>query len=70
MQIIVNGVEHEVSEDTNVIQLLEKLDIKPERIALEINLTVINREDYHSRTIHEGDQVEIISFIGGGEDVG
>ncbi len=70
MQILVNGVEQVIPAGANVLALLKQLDIAPERIAIEINLTVIDRAAYHDRIFCEGDKVEIISFIGGGEDVG
>lgn len=70
MKITVNGTEQEVPADTNVTQLLTRLKIIPERISVEINLDVINREAYDHSHLKDGDQVEIISFFGGGADVG
>ncbi|MFQ5598247.1 MAG: sulfur carrier protein ThiS [Nitrospiria bacterium] len=70
MRIIVNGVEQEVPRDMNVIRLLQQLKISPDRIAVEINLTVIDRRAYHTHTFQVGDRVEIISFIGGGAHAG
>ncbi len=70
MQIIVNGEQQEVPANTHVLQLLKQLKISPERIAVEINLTVINREVYHATILKEGDHIEIISFIGGGAHAG
>ena len=69
MQILVNGLKQNVPPQTNVVQLLEQLDIVPDRIAIEVNLTVIDRAAYHERIFNEGDKVEIISFIGGGSDI-
>lgn len=69
MKIFVNGLEQDLPAGANVVDLLKQLDIAPERIAIEINLTVIDRRAYHDRIFQEGDQVEIISFIGGGQYV-
>lgn len=69
IRILVNGEEQRLPVRANVMYLLKQLDIAPERIAIEINLTVIDRADYHERIFCEGDKVEIISFIGGGKDV-
>lgn len=70
MQIIVNGASQEIPQDFNLIQLLQRLEITPDRIAVEINLTVINRADYDTYSLKEGDRIEIISFIGGGKNAG
>ncbi len=67
MQITVNGDPHETGPNTTLAAFLTQLNLSAERIAVEINLTVIHREDYHSTLLHPGDQIEIISFIGGGE---
>lgn len=66
MQIVVNGVSQEMLAHSNVLQLLEWFKIVPEQIAVEVNLTIINHEAYHTTILNEGDQVEIIRFIGGG----
>ena len=67
MQITVNGIHHDTPPKTTISELLKQLNISAERIAIEINLTVIDRADYHVSVLHEGDQIEIISFIGGGK---
>lgn len=70
MQIIVNGASQEISQGFYLIQLLQQLEIAPDRIAVEINLTVIDRADYDTFSFKEGDRIEIISFIGGGKHAG
>lgn len=66
MRITVNGAEHEIPVGTNLIQLLEKLKMAPERVAIEVNLSVIDKGRYNQVPLKEGDQIEIISFVGGG----
>jgi len=66
MQIEVNGIKQEMPSNSNVLQLLQHFEIAPEGIAVEINLTVIDREAYDATMLHDGDQIEIIRFIGGG----
>ncbi len=70
MKITVNGTDKEVPVDTNVTELLLYLKILPERISVEINLDVIRREAYDHSHLKDGDLIEIISFFGGGADVG
>ena len=70
MQIRVNGIKQEVPSGQCLIDLLKNLEISPKQIAIEINLTVIDPEAYHKHTLHKGDQIEIIRFIGGGAHAG
>jgi thiamine biosynthesis protein ThiS len=46
--------------------LLRELDVKTERVAVELNLEILDRKDFELRSLKEGDRVEILSFIGGG----
>ncbi|MBF0456224.1 MAG: sulfur carrier protein ThiS [Magnetococcales bacterium] len=66
MNIILNGEPHEVPEQTTLSQLLTQLQFDPSRVAIEHNLEVAPREGYHSVVLAEGDQIEIVHFIGGG----
>jgi len=66
MQVEVNGVHQEVSIDTTLSDLLCQLNIQQGRVAVELNLTVINRNQF-DRSLKEGDKIEIINFVGGGE---
>jgi len=70
IKVKVNGTDQDVPADTNVAQLLARLKIPPERITVEINLDVIRREAYDHTHLKDGDLIEIISFFGGGADVG
>lgn len=66
MQVTVNGVRQDVPSNTTISQLLAELKLLPERVVVEINLTVIDREKYHQVSLREEDQIEIIGFVGGG----
>jgi thiamine biosynthesis protein ThiS len=47
-------------------ELLRELDITSERVAVELNLEILDRKDFDARGIKDGDRLEILSFIGGG----
>jgi len=64
--ITLNGDPHELPGPLSVGQLLARLKIDPRRVAVEHNLAVLKRATYDQVTIHEGDQVEIVNFVGGG----
>ena len=66
MQIIVNGEAQERDHPLTVTTLLESLDLRSEQVAVEVNLKILNRSDFASWKLEEGDKIEILSFIGGG----
>ena len=66
IQIQVNGEQRSCRADTTVGDLLRELAIKTERVAVELNLEVLDRKDFNHRSLKPGDRVEILSFIGGG----
>ncbi len=65
MRLKVNGEDLETAAAT-VLQLLQEKEIKPERVAVEVNLKVLRRTDFERLPLHEGDVVEIVNFVGGG----
>ncbi len=67
MQVEVNGIQQEMPISSTLSQLLAHFEIAPEGIAVEINLTVIDRQAYDATVLNPGDQIEIIRFIGGGK---
>ena len=66
MKIILNGDPHEIAGPLTLIALLEQLNIDPRRVAVEHNLNVVKRANYDCTEIQEGDQIEIVHFVGGG----
>ena len=66
MQIQVNGQPRDCRSGSTVGDLLRELDIKTERVAVELNLEILDRKDFESQSLKQGDRVEILSFIGGG----
>jgi sulfur carrier protein len=64
--ITLNGEPHELPGPLSVTELLTRLQIDPRRVAIELNLTVLKRSTFDSRVLREGDQVEIVNFVGGG----
>jgi len=64
--IQVNGESRGVGDGQTVAALLHELEIRADRVAVELNLEILDRKEYESRGLREGDRVEILSFIGGG----
>jgi thiazole synthase len=66
VKIRLNGDPFELAGPVTVSQLLEQLKIDPRRVAVEHNLTIIKRDRQATTTIGDGDEVEIVNFVGGG----
>jgi thiamine biosynthesis protein ThiS len=66
MVISLNGDPYELAGPMTVSALLAHLKIDARRVAVEHNLVVLKRATFDAVVIHEGDQVEIVNFVGGG----
>ena len=66
MKLTINGEITENIRAGTVRELLEELKVEPNRVAVEVNLTVVRRADYGQYRLKEGDVVEIVNFVGGG----
>ena len=66
LQIQVNGQPRDCRSGSTIGDLLRELEIKTERVAVELNLEILDRKDFDLRSLQPGDRVEILSFIGGG----
>jgi thiamine biosynthesis protein ThiS len=68
MRLVINGKDLELSNAETLQELLAELCIKPERVAVEVNLSIIKKSDYDIYRLKDGDKVEIVNFVGGGEE--
>ena len=66
MRVTLNGEPRTVRDGLTVAELVGDLGLRARRIAVEINLDILAREDYGCRALRDGDVVEIVHFIGGG----
>jgi len=66
VRITLNGEPHELEAPMTVEALLASLGIDSRRVAVERNLTVVRRAHYATEMIGEGDEIEIVNFVGGG----
>jgi thiamine biosynthesis protein ThiS len=65
MQIQVNGEKREVSDGTTLRALVEQFNMKPEKIAIELNRRLV-KSDRYDTPLKEADEIEIVTFVGGG----
>ena len=66
MTITLNGDVFELDAPMQVTQLLDYLKIDARRVAVEHNLAVLKRAVFDSTMVNDGDQIEIVNFVGGG----
>ena len=66
MRILLNGDPFELESPRTIAVLLADLAIDSRRVAVEHNLAVLKRTAYDTTEVRDGDQVEIVNFVGGG----
>ena len=66
MTITLNGDPFDLSGPLTVTELLTSLEIDARRVAVEHNLVVLKRAAFDATLLSEGDNVEIVNFVGGG----
>ena len=67
MQIYVNGDSRNLSENSTIVRLVDELNLTGKRIAVELNREIIPRNQLGVIQLKEGDRIEIVHAIGGGE---
>ena len=66
MTITLNGEPYDLPGPLTVSELLALLRIDSRRVAVELNLDVLRRGTFETATIKDGDEVEVVNFVGGG----
>ena len=65
-KIQLNGAPHEIKDGTNLNELLNKLKIQTNKVAIEVNGEIVAKNKYSNLILNKDDKVEIVHFIGGG----
>ena len=65
-KIQLNGSPYEVNNGTNLNQLLNNLKIPKNKVAVEVNGEIVEKNKYLNLILRVNDKVEIVHFIGGG----
>ena len=63
---MLNGDRFEIAAPLTVAELLTRLAIDGRRVAVEHNLAIVKRTAFEDTIVGEGDEVEIVNFVGGG----
>lgn len=66
MQIKVNGEHHMLDSQMSVAALAEQLQLNMRQVAIERNREIVPKSLYSEMLLQDGDEIEIVRFIGGG----
>ena len=66
MKIILNGESHELAEPVTIAELLSQLGVQPRHVAVEGYLEILPQPEHPSYVLQEGDQLEVVTLVGGG----
>ena len=69
MKLQINGDTREVPAPLSLASLIEQLGMKQDRVAVELNRQIVARDAWAATQLREGDQLEIVHFVGGGAGV-
>jgi len=66
MEIVINGESQQLPASLSVVQLLERLKLQEDRVAVELNHEIVRREQWSATQLQDHDRLEIVQFVGGG----
>ena len=66
MNLVINGEDRTIAGPLTLSQLVEQLGMKSDRVAVELNLGIVPREQWLATQLADGDRLEIVHFVGGG----
>ena len=66
MKLQINGESREFNGPLTLSALVETLGLKPDRVAVELNRSIVAREQWPATDLREGDRLEMVQFVGGG----
>ena len=66
MQLNINGQPRNVTAPLNIGQLLQQLELAPERVVVELTREILTPDTQADIQLNDGDSLELIQFVGGG----
>jgi thiamine biosynthesis protein ThiS len=66
MQVFINGAPRDIPPQTTLQDLVRFLDLKHDRVAIELNRTIVKRDRWAETALKDHDRLEIVQFVGGG----
>ena len=68
--VTLNGKPRVVPAGLSLLELLERLEVQPSRVVVEHNREIRRKEDFKTAKVRDGDELELVYFVGGGSPVG
>ncbi|MCU1331676.1 MAG: sulfur carrier protein ThiS [Candidatus Angelobacter sp.] len=69
MFLHINGEQRDFPDGLTVASLVAQLGMKPDRVAVELNLEIVSRAQWDTTTLKAGDKLEVVHFVGGGKSL-
>ena len=66
IKIKLNGQVRSINDNTNLLNLIKSLRIPLNKVAIELNLKIIDKKKLNKKILKKDDKIEIVHFIGGG----
>ena len=66
MKLLINGENRDFDGPLTLHGLVERLGMKTDRVAIELNRGIVPRDQWLGTALAEGDRLEIVHFVGGG----
>jgi thiazole synthase len=68
VRVTLNGKPLTVVDGVSLLELLQQLDVPPNRVVVEHNREIRRKEDFKTTSVHGGDELELVYFVGGGSE--
>ncbi len=66
MKIKINGEVKSFDQELSLVELVEELGLNPQHLVVELNRSVVQRQDFGSVKLKDEDLLELIEFVAGG----
>jgi sulfur carrier protein len=66
MKLQINGEARDFDSPLTLAGLVDQLGMKADRVAIELNRSIVARDRWPQTNLAEGDRLEIVHFVGGG----
>jgi thiamine biosynthesis protein ThiS len=67
MNLVINGEARDFNPPLSLTGLVDQLGMKADRVAIELNRSIVARDLWAETSLADGDRLEIVHFVGGGK---
>jgi sulfur carrier protein len=66
IHVTVNGEPRTITAGSSVVEMLQQLGADGQRVAVELNRSIVRKGEWAATLVEPGSQIEIVEFVGGG----